>query len=410
MTSNRMFNILVPIVSVVIGLLAGAIIMLVFGYNPVQGYKALWQGAFGDVYFFGETIRQVTPYILTGLAVAFAFRAGLFNIGAEGQLIVGWLAAVWVGTSLEAPLWIHLPLAVLVAAAAGALWGFIPGLLKAQRGVHEVIVTIMLNYIALHSANAIVRNVLTDSQDKTENIAPTASLSSDWLQSLTSYSRVHYGIMIALFFAFIMWFLLERTTIGFELKSVGFNKHASEYAGMSVKRNIILTMMIAGGFAGLGGAMEGLGTFGHMTVQSGFTNLGFDGIAVALLGANTAIGVVFAALLFGSLKVGALNMPTEAGIPTELVDIIIALIIFFVGAPLSFTALGGVFSERSGVVNIGLEGLMVMGAFTGVVFHLTFADVFGNWTPWISIVVAMVIGALFSIIHALASVSFRADQ
>lgn len=332
MSSNRMLNLLVPLISVVIGLLAGAVIMLVFGYNPIAGYQALWLGAFGDMYFFGETIRQVTPYILTGLAVAFAFRAGLFNIGAEGQVIVGWLAAVWIGTSFDGPMIIHLPLAVFAAAVAGALWGFIPGLLKAQLGVHEVIVTIMLNYTALHSANALVRNVLSDNQDKTENISPTASLSSEWLQSITGYSRVHYGIIIALIFALFMWFLIERTTIGYELKSVGFNKHASEYAGMSVKRNIILAMVIAGGFAGLGGAMEGLGTFGHMSVQSGFTNLGFDGIAVALLGANTAIGVVFAALLFGALKVGALNMPTEAGIPTELVDIIIALIIFFVAS------------------------------------------------------------------------------
>src|SRR5699024_5499985 len=142
-------------------------------------------GAFGDLYYFGETMRQVTPYILTGLAVAFAFRTGLFNIGAEGQVIVGWLAAVWVGTSIEAPMFIHLPLAIIAAAAAGALWGFIPGLLKATRGVHEVIITIMLNYTALYAANAIVRNVLSDNEDKTPDIAATASLSSEWFQNLT---------------------------------------------------------------------------------------------------------------------------------------------------------------------------------------------------------------------------------
>ncbi|CDO02172.1 autoinducer 2 import system permease protein LsrD [Oceanobacillus picturae] len=332
MTSNKMFNILVPVISVLIGLLSGAVIMLGFGYNPIEGYAALWEGAFGDMYFVGETVRQVTPYILTGLAVAFAFRTGLFNIGAEGQVIVGWLAAIWVGITFDFPMYIHLPFAVIVAALAGAIWGFIPGLLKARLGVHEVIVTIMLNYVALYSSNALIRSVLSDNQDKTDKIAATASLSSEWLQNLTFFSRMHYGILIALFAAIIMWFLIERTSIGYELKSVGYNQHASKYAGMNVQRNIILAMVISGAFAGLAGAMEGLGTYGNMSVSSGFTNLGFDGIAVALLGANTAIGVILAAFLFGALKVGALNMPTEAGVPNELVDIIIALIIFFVAS------------------------------------------------------------------------------
>ncbi len=330
--SNRLFNILVPLISVFIGLMAGAIIMLIYGYNPLEGYLALWKGAFGDLYFIGETIRQVTPYILTGLAVAFAFRAGLFNIGAEGQVIVGWLAAVWIGTTIEAPMFIHLPLAMLVAALAGAAIAFVPGYLKAKLGVHEVIVTIMFNYIALYSANSIIRNVLTEQADKTEKIAPTASLSSEWLATLTMYSRVHHGILIALLAALIMWFIINKTTIGYEIRAVGLNQNASRYAGMNVSKNIIFAMVISGAFAGLAGSMEGLGTFGNMSIQGGFSGLGFDGIAVALLGANTAIGVILAAILFGVLKVGALNMPTEAGVPSELVDVIIAFIIFFVAS------------------------------------------------------------------------------
>ena len=332
MMTNRLFNILVPLISIFLGLVAGAIIMLIYGYNPIESYAALWKGAFGDIYFFGETVRQVTPYILTGLAVAFAFRAGLFNIGAEGQVIAGWLAAVWIGTTIDAPAFVHIPLALLAAALAGALLAFVPGYLKAKLGVHEVIVTIMFNYIALYSANSIIRNVLTDHADKTDKIAATASLSSEWLQTITMYSRMHYGILIAIIAAVIMWFIIDKTTIGYEIRAVGFNKHASEYAGMNVNRNIILAMIISGGFAGLAGSMEGLGTFGNMSLQGGFTNLGFDGIAVALLGANNAIGVILAAILFGSLKVGALNMPTEAGVPSELVDVIIAFIIFFVAS------------------------------------------------------------------------------
>ncbi|PAE26802.1 ABC transporter permease [Bacillus sp. 7894-2] len=330
--SNRMKNIVVPLVAVLLGVLVGTIIMIATGYNPVSAFIALWNGAFGEIYYTGEVVRQVTPYILAGLAVAFAFRTGLFNIGVEGQLIVGWLAAVWVGVAFELPKFIHLPLAVLAAAAAGALWAFIPGLLKAKFKVHEVIVTIMMNYVALHVTNYIVRTVLSEKSDRSEMIAESASLRSPFLEGLTDYSRLHWGILIALACVFIMWFLLEKTSKGYELRAVGFNQHASEYAGMSVSKNIILSMVISGAFAGLAGAMEALGTFGYAAIKGGFTGVGFDGIAVALLGGNGPIGIIFAALLFGSLKVGALNMPLEAGVPNELVDIIIALIVFFVAA------------------------------------------------------------------------------
>jgi general nucleoside transport system permease protein len=330
--TKRISKLLIPVIAVLLGILSGTIIMIVSGYDPIAGFASLWNGAFGDVYYIGEVIRQLTPYILSGLAVAFAFRVGLFNIGVEGQLIVGWLAAVWVGVAFELPKVIHLPLAILTAAVAGALWAFIPGFLKAKFRVHEVIVTIMMNYIALHVTNYIIRTVLSEKSDRTANVFESASLRSPFLEGLTDYSRLHWGILISLACAFIMWFLLEKTTIGYELRSVGFNHHASQYAGMNVDRNIILSMLISGAFAGLAGAMEGLGTFGYAAVKGGFTGVGFDGIAVALLGGNTAIGVIFAAFLFGALKVGALNMPLETGIPNELVDIIIALIVFFVAS------------------------------------------------------------------------------
>lgn len=332
MNLNRYMNLLIPIIAILLGLACGAIIMLVSGYNPIAGYSALWYGIFGEPYYIGETVRQLTPYILTGLAVAFAFRTGLFNIGVEGQVIVGWLAAVWVGVSFELPMIIHLPLTIIVAALAGALWGFIPGFLKARFKVHEVIVTIMMNYIALYVTNALIRDVITDNADKTEKVFSSASLRSEFFESITDFSRMHNGIFIALIAAFVMWFLLEKTTKGYELRAVGFNHDAAHYSGMNVNRNIILSMVISGAFAGIAGAMEGLGTFEYVSVKSGFTGIGFDGIAVALIGGNTAIGIIFAAALFGGLKVGALNMPSEAGVPNELVEIIIALIIFFVAS------------------------------------------------------------------------------
>ncbi|MEK4424492.1 ABC transporter permease [Solibacillus sp. FSL K6-1523] len=329
--SNRVVNILVPIVSIIIGLIVGAIVMLASGYDPVLGYTALWNGIFGDSYSIGNTIRQITPYILSGLAVAFAFRTGLFNIGVEGQLLMGWLAAAYVGYAFDLPRFIHLPLALVAAAAAGAFWAFIVGFLKAKLSVHEVIASIMLNYTALYITNAVIRS-LTDGSFKTPTILESATLRMPWLREITDNSSLHLGIIVALLMVFVMWFILEKTTRGYELKSVGFNKNAAEYAGMSVNKNIILAMTISGVFAGLAGAVEALGTFQNASIKAGFSGIGFDGIAVALLGANTPLGVIFGASLFGSLKYGALNMPNEAGIPEEIVSIIIALIIFFVAS------------------------------------------------------------------------------
>ncbi|MTH51775.1 ABC transporter permease [Bacillus mangrovi] len=329
---TRYMNLLIPVIAVLLGLLIGAIVMLAAGYDPVAGYGALWNGIFADPFNIGETIRLMTPYILTGLAVAFAFKTGLFNIGVEGQVLVGWLASVWVGIAFDLPKIIHLPLAILAAALAGALWGFIPGLLKARFRVHEVIVTIMMNYIALYMTNAIIQSVLTKGSDTTEDIKASASLKSETFEGLTNFSTMHYGIFISLIAAFIMWFLLERTAKGYELRAVGFNQDAAHYAGMSVNKSIILSMVISGAFAGAAGAMEGLGTFQFASVKSGFTGIGFDGIAVALLGGNAAIGIILSAFLFAGLKIGALNMPFEANVPNELVEIVIALIIFFVAS------------------------------------------------------------------------------
>ncbi|MBP3952555.1 ABC transporter permease [Bacillus suaedae] len=330
--TGKLLSLSVPIIAVLLGILIGAIVMVVSGYNPIVGYTALLTGIFSHPYYIGETIRSMTPLILAGLSVAFAFRTGLFNIGVEGQLIVGWLASVYVGIVLDLPQVIHLPLAIMAGALAGALWGVIPGILKARYQVHEVIVTIMMNYIALYTANFLIREYLIVPGERTESIAPTASLASPFIQSITDYSRAHYGFIVAILACLIMWFILWRTTKGYELRAVGLNQHASQYAGMNVKNNIVLSMIIAGAFAGVAGSMEGLGTFGYMNILSGFTGVGFDGIAVALLGANAALGVFLAAFLFGGLQVGSLTMQSQAGIPAELIDIVIALIIFFVAS------------------------------------------------------------------------------
>ncbi|WP_408011638.1 ABC transporter permease [Pseudalkalibacillus sp. A8] len=328
-----LFKLSVPVIAVALGLLVGGIIMISSGYDALYAYSSLFSVIFTDPYYIGETVRQMTPLIFSGLAVAFAFRTGLFNIGVEGQLLVGWLASVYIGITVEGvPAFIHVPLAIIAAAVAGALWGVVPGYLKAKFRVHEVITTIMMNYIALHVTNSIIRNHLLAPGERTEDIQSSASLSSLFLQEITDYSRLHYGIIVAVLAAVLMWYLLWKTTTGYELRAVGFNQHASNYAGINVSKNIILSMCISGGFAGVAGAMEGLGTYQYMTINAAFTGVGFDGIAVALLGANSAIGIVLAAGLFGGLKIGALNMQAMAQVPPELITIVIALIIFFVAS------------------------------------------------------------------------------
>lgn len=329
---GKYFGLIIPLIAIFFGFFAGAIIMLLSGNNPFIGYWALIVGIFGEIYYFGETLRVMTPLIFSGIAVAFAFRTGLLNIGVEGQLIVGWLASVAVGVLFDLPMIIHLPLAILAGAVAGGLWGFIPGFLKARLQVHEVIVTIMMNYIALHVSNYIIRAYLLASGQRTDFINQGAALRSEFLRTITDNSRLHMGFFMAIAACFLMWFLLWKTSKGFELRAVGFNQNASSYAGMNVKTNIVMSMVISGAFAGIGGAMEGLGTYGYAYILSSFTNLGFDGIAVALLGANTSIGIFLSAFLFGGLKIGSSNMQSAAGIAPELVDIVIALIIFFVAS------------------------------------------------------------------------------
>lgn len=328
--TDRTIHLIVPILSVIFGLFVGAIIMLVNGYDPIAGYAALWEGMVGNPNAIGETLRTMIPLILAGLSVAFAFRTGLFNIGVEGQLLVGWLASVWFGYAVSLPPFLHVPLSIAVAAIAGGIWGFIPGYLKGKYQVNEVIVTIMMNHIALYVTYDLIKRFIYAGDEKSYDIQPSASLSSEWLSSITDGSRLHWGIVVAIIAAIIMWFLLERTTIGYELKSVGFNRHASQYAGMRVSRNVMLSMTIAGAFAGIAGAMEGLGTFQNMTAMTSFTGIGFDGIAVALLGANNAFGIIFSAFLFGGLKSAAPQMNFDANVPSELVNVIIACIIFFV--------------------------------------------------------------------------------
>jgi simple sugar transport system permease protein len=327
---------LIPLLAVLLGFITGAIVMLVTGHNPLEAYTALLKGAgfFGNIKRFGDTLLNTTTLILTGLSVAFAFRTGLFNIGAPGQMLMGGFAAIFIGVRFNLPAVIHVPLAVAAAILSGAIWAFLPGFLKSKFKIHEVVTSIMMNYIALWSVYYFVP-VLIPGQFNTESkaIHQSASLRLPWLTKLFEGSYVNIGLFLAIICVFLVWWILEKTTFGYELKSVGFNINASQYAGMKVNRNMILSMMIAGALAGLAGATYYIGYADNLKIGM-LPSQGYDGIAVALLGLNNPLGVALAALLFGFMNAGRLFMQSATSVPNELVPIIIAIIIFFAATSL----------------------------------------------------------------------------
>ena len=327
----------VALFSVLFGLIIGAIIMLVFGYNPIAGYMALLGSAFGSMQDIGGVLTQMTPLILTALGFTVAQTAGFFNIGLSGQALAGWVGAVWYSLSFpNMPIYLMIPSALIIGAGWGALAGAIPGWLRAQFGASEVIVTIMMNYILLFLGNNILQNTMSkgikESAETTKQVGANASLQMKWLTDLTQGSSISAGIFISLIMIVVIWFIMTKTTLGFEIRAVGLNPDAAKYAGMSAKRNAVVAMAISGGLAGLAGTIEGLGNYLNFFTQNGSPAIGFDGMAVALLGGGSYLGVLGAAAILSVLKIGGLGMPMSSGVPFELVDIVTASIIFFVGA------------------------------------------------------------------------------
>ncbi|MGT2715284.1 ABC transporter permease [Streptococcus respiraculi] len=340
---KKLQNITLPLLAVVSGLLLGAVIMLIFGYDPLWGYEELFYSAFGSVKSIGEIFRAMAPLIFTALGFAVASRAGFFNVGLSGQALVGWVTAGWFALeNPDLPRPVLILATVIIAMIAGGIAGAIPGILRAYLGTSEVIVTIMMNYILLYSSNYVIRNVfaadLMKNKDSSINISANASYQTEWLRALTDNSRMNIGIFFAVIAVIVIWFLLTKTTLGFEIRSVGLNPTASDYAGMSAKQTIILSMIISGALAGLGGAVQGLGTFQNVYTQGGNLDIGFNGMSVALLASNSPLGIPFAAFLFGMLSIGAPGM-VKAQIPPELINVVTASIIFFVGVKFIFEQL-----------------------------------------------------------------------
>ena len=301
------------------------------------------RASFGPI---SETIVSATPLIFTGLSVALAFRAGLFNIGAEGQLYLGALFAIVAGFSFAGTPWfIHLPLALVAGFAGGALWGAIPGILKARTGAHEVIVTIMLNFVAYRTIDWALKTPFVQREGRSDPISKMVE-STAVLAPIFQGLRAHWGVVIAIAAAVMISWLLFRSTKGFEFRAVGLNPRAARYAGMSISWSIVLSMVIAGGLAGLAGTSIMLG--GSRTLTPGFSpGHGFDGIAVALIGATRPAGVVAAAFLFGALRAGATPMQAATGTPIDIVVIIQALVIMFIAAPALVRAIYRIRAERT---------------------------------------------------------------
>lgn len=328
---NGWLEALIPLLAVALALLLGAGLILAVGKDPLAALDALWTANFGSRRGFGETLVSFTPLVFTGLSVALAFRCGLFNIGGEGQFLVGGLAAAIAGYGLQGlPGWLHAGAALLAGALAGAVWAGIPGLLKAYRGVHEVVNTIMMNYIALYLVNYLLINFFKREGPLpiTPPVAPAARLAL-----ILEPSRLTTGLYLALAAAGLIWFLLWRTAPGYEIRAVGLAPFAAEYAGISVPLNTLKAMGLAGALAGLAGAVQVLGVQGAFYDPiGGFVGYGFDGIAVSLLGRNHPIGLLPAAFLFAILDRGSAGMQAMAGIPKAVVWVVQAGVVLLVAA------------------------------------------------------------------------------
>lgn len=341
----------VPALALVSALIVGAIIIAVtdvdnlrlWGDDPGEAfrstfsgigdaYKALFVGSFGSVRAITETLFAATPLIFAGLAVAVGFQAGLFNIGANGQMHIGGMAALWVGFSIAVPAIIHIPVALMAAIVAGAIWGGLAGLLRARTGAHEVITTIMLNFVALFLVDYWLKSSLFQQPGRNDPISQAANESARFPTLLEGH-RLNIGFLLALGAVWLVWWLMYRSTIGFEFRAVGSNPDGGRYAGMSVAWVYVAVMAVSGALAGMAGANSILGLEPYRGISNFAGNTGFDAIALALLGRSHPIGVLAAGLLFGALRAGGREMQGAAGIPIDLVLVIQALIIVFIAAP-----------------------------------------------------------------------------
>ncbi len=358
------------LISIVMGFIVGAVVLTIAGYSPLAAYREMILGVFSKPKYMVQVIIRATPLIFTGLSISFAFKTGMFNIGAEGQAIMGMVTAAVVGYCIELPPVIHFIAVALAAIVVAGLWGALVGVLKAKFGIHEVISGIMLNWIALYFNNFMISMPWLK---KPEAEASYEVLESSWLVVLNSWKTsdagrewlldgthpvlsdvlirtdLNYGIFLAIAAAALVWFLLTRTTKGYEMRAVGSGADVARFAGINVNKNLILSLAIAGALAGLAGAVVITGTMPHrisvLTAQPGY---GFDGISVALMANTSPFGVIASALLFAGLQYGGSSIQAELGAPSEIINIVIGTIIFFIAMSGAFRMLADYLEKRRG--------------------------------------------------------------
>ena len=334
---SRLIDALLPLFATLAALVLGAVMLLLLKVNPIAAYAALWQGAFGSSNAFAETLVKATPLLLVALGICISFRGDVINIGGEGQMIVGALLATWVGlTATHLPGWLVITLAMSAGFLGGAIWGGIPGVLKAYFRVNEILSTVMMNAIAVQLMNFLLSGPMIDPSqtELASKIPQTARLLEVFRLPRLVPTRLHLGALVAVILAILVYVLLWRTTLGYRIRAVGQNPHASRYAGIKVQRYVVLALLLSGAFSGLAGATQVFGVNYRMITDgssSGFTgSAGFNGIVAALFGQLHPVWSIPASILFGALLVGANSMQRVIQVPSALVTALNGLVVVFV--------------------------------------------------------------------------------
>lgn len=334
---STLFDALLPVIATLAALAIGAVMLFVLGANPFEAYRALWEGAFGSTNAFAETLVKATPLLLVALGICISFRGDVINIGGEGQMIVGAILATWVGiTFVGLPGWLVIVLAMFAGFIGGGIWGGIPGFLKAYFNVNEILSTVMMNAIAVQLMNFLLRGPMIDPSQAqlASKIPQTARLLEAFRLPRLAPTRLHLGALVAVVLAVLVYILLWRTTLGYRIRAVGQNPNASRYAGINVKQNVVMALLLSGAFAGLAGMIQVYGVNYRMITDgsaSGFTgSAGFNGIVAALFGQLHPIWSIPASVLFGALLVGANSMQRVVQVPSALVTALNGLVVVFV--------------------------------------------------------------------------------
>ena len=342
-------NVLYTLIAIIIGFIIGAIFLVTVGISPIEAYGKLIDGVFGKPKFMIWTLVYAAPLIFTGLSVAFSLRTGVFNIGAEGQFVVGAMAACACGIILKLPPVLHAIVCILAAAAAGFLWSYLVGLLKVKCGIHEVLSFIMFNWLAFYLSNFLVNTETLHKEgsgEATKNVLDSARiLFPEGILKALNCTGANWGFILAIVAAVAMWIIIEKTTLGYKLKAVGFNKDAATFGGINANKSILTALGISGALAGVGGAVQILGMAGRISQFAGQEGYGFQGITVALIAGSNPLGCILSGIFYGAMKYGGAKL-TMVGAPEEVIDIIMGCVIIFIAISGVFKALFMKFGKK----------------------------------------------------------------